>query len=85
MTVAYEWGTLEDNFNNAIKTIANHFSIPCIDVKTDVFYSRTGLYQTGKRWNHPTAPLYAGMASANVRLFNKCVEDNYSYFSDYVG
>ena len=85
MTVAYEWGTLEDNFNNAIKTIANHFSIPCIDVKTDVFYSKTGLYQTGKRWNHPTAPLYAGMASANVRLFNKCVEDNYSYFRDYVG
>lgn len=85
MSVAYLYNSTEDRFNNAIREIAEYYNIPFIDIKSDSFYAKTSLYHTGKSWNHPTAPLYAGMANANVRLFNSCVENNYEYFKDFVG
>ena len=48
-------------------------------------YTKDSIYKTGQSYNHPTAPLYAGMAQANARLFNKCVEDNYEYFKNFTG
>ncbi len=50
-----------------------------------LFYSQISVYHTGKQWNHPTAPIYAGMAKTNVKLFNSCAESNYDYFKDFVG
>lgn len=85
MSVAYLYNNTEDSFNNAIQEIAEHYGLPFIDIKSDSFYSQTSIYKTGQSWNHPTAPIYAGMANANVRLFNTCVGDNYDYFKDFVG
>lgn len=85
MTVAYLYNAVEDSFNSAIIEIANHYNIPYIDIKESDFYSSTSLYHTGKMWNHPTAPIYAGMAYENADLFCKCVEVNYNYFKDFTG
>ena len=84
MTFAARYDSVEDSFNGAIKVIANHYNIPCIDIKEDDFYASTSIYHTGKKWNHPTAAIYAGMAAVNVKLFNKCILNNYEYFEDFV-
>ena len=82
MTVAYTYDSVEDSFNEAIKELAQQYAIPYIDIKSNSFYAKDSLYHIGKKWNHPTAPLYSGMAKANAELFAKCVEDNYTYFID---
>ena len=84
LTFAYSYNELESKFNEAIKILANAYSIPCIDVKASEYYQQSSIYHTGKKFNHPTAPLYSGMANANTKLFIACVENNYSYFSDIV-
>ena len=85
MSMAYLYNATEDSFTTAIKNIANHYNIPFINIKDDAFYSKDSIYKTGQSYNHPTAPLYAGMAQANARLFNKCFKDNYEYFKDFTG
>lgn len=85
MSMAYLYNATEDNFTAAIKNIANHYNIPFINIKDDAFYGKNSIYKTGQSYNHPTAPLYAGMAQANERLFCHCVVDNYEYFKDFIG
>ena len=80
LTCAYLYNSVEDAFNEAIKNIANAYNIPYIDIKNDSYYNHNSIYHTGKMYNHPTAPLYAGMAKANARLFNRCVKQYYDYF-----
>lgn len=83
MSMAYLYNATEDSFTVAIKNIANHYNIPFINIKDDAFYAKGSIYKTGQSYNHPTAPLYAGMAKANERLFCHCVVDNYDYFNDF--
>ena len=71
-------------FNAAIGTIAEHFSLPCIDPMDDSFFTST-FYTGGLVDWHPTAILYGGMAEAYCRLFSKCAIAYRSYFADYVG
>ena len=85
MSIAYLYNATEDSFTAAIKNIADYYNIPFINIKDDAFYAKDSIYKTGQSYNHPTAPLYAGMAQANARLFNKCVEDNYEYFKNFTG
>ena len=85
MSMAYLYNATEDSFTMAIKNIANHYNIPFINIKDDAFYAKNSIYKTGQSYNHPTAPLYAGMAQANERLFCRCVVDNYDYFKDFIG
>ena len=84
LTFAYSYNALESKFNEVIKILANAYSIPCIDIKTSEYYQQSSIYHTGKKFNHPTAPLYSGMANANTKLFITCVENSYGYFSDIV-
>jgi len=83
MSMAYLYNATEDSFTAAIKNIANHYNIPFINIKDDAFYAKDSIYKTGQSYNHPTAPLYAGMAKANERLFCRCVVDYYDYFKDF--
>lgn len=85
LTFAYNYSNNENLFNEAIKNIAEHFNLPCIDIKDDKFFAQDSIYHTGKRWNHPTAPIYAGMAVTISRLFNNCIIENYNYFRDFIG
>ena len=85
MSIAYLYNATEDSFTAAIKNIADYYNIPFINIKDDAFYAKDSIYKTGQSYNHPTAPLYAGMEQANARLFNKCVEDNYEYFKNFTG
>ena len=83
MSMAYLYNATEDSFTAAIKNIANHYDIPFINIKDDAFYSKDSIYKTGQSYNHPTAPLYAGMAKANERLFCQCTVSYYNYFKDF--
>lgn len=68
--------------NTAIKNIAEHFSIPLIDLANDDFYW-SKFYENNGLSNHPTAMLCAGMAMANRRLLANAIIDNPSYFIDF--
>ena len=85
MSMAYLYNVTEDNFTAAIKNIADYYKIPFINIKDDAFYSKESIYKTGQSYNHPTAPLYAGMAQANERLFCQCTVSYYNYFKDFTG
>lgn len=85
MSFAYLYNATEDAFNSAIKELAQHYGLPFMDIKTDPFYSANSIYHTGKMWSHPTAPLYAGMAKANAKLFSRTVKTYYNYFKTFVG
>ena len=84
ITYAYNYGATEISFNNAIKAIASHYGVPCFDVYKRSFFSQYSWYHTGKKWNHPTAPIYAAMAKEYADMFEECVTGN-NYFEDYTG
>lgn len=65
--------------NNAIKAIADHYGIPCIDQLDDAFYTSRE-YALSMNENHPRKYTWPGMANANRRLFTKAVLDNPEYF-----
>ena len=65
--------------NNAIKAIAEHYSLPCIDQLDDPFYTSRE-YADSMNGNHPRLYAWVGMANANRRLFAKAVLKNPSYF-----
>lgn len=83
MSMAYLYNATEDSFTAAIKNIANYYNIPFINIKDDAFYAKDSIYKTGQSYNHPTAPLYAGMAKANERLLCHCTVNYYDYFKDF--
>lgn len=85
MSMAYLYNATEDSFTAAIKNIADYYNIPFINIKDDAFYAKNSIYKTGQSYNHPTAPLYAGMAKANERLFCRCAVSYYDYFKDFTG
>ena len=70
------------SISNAIKEIANHYSIPVIEQDADWFF-RSDFYLNNMVFSHPTAPLYSGMANAFKRMIETAIHDNYSYFADY--
>lgn len=75
------WTTDADytSYNTAVKTIADHYGIPCIDPSDDPFF-KSHFWLGYKSGGHPTAMLYAGMGRAVERLFNTCVQNNPRYF-----
>lgn len=71
-------------YNAAIETIAAHFGIPCVKQHENAFFN-SDFYQSNMVNNHPTAPVYSGMANALQKMFEDAVRDNMAYFSDYIG
>ena len=70
------------SYNTAIKAIANKFALPCVDITTDSFFTSAD-YLDNMVSNHPTAPIYTGMALAYARLIARVMNDNKSYFATY--
>lgn len=69
---------------DAIEDIAEHYSLPFMDAFDDVlfisdWYTHHMDYDIDSG-NHPSLLLYPAIASANMRLFSKCVQNNASYF-----
>lgn len=67
------------DYNNAIIDIANHYGIPCIREDEDEFFL-SSFYKDNMVGGHPTAPVYAGMATAFDRMIQQCIVDNVDYF-----
>ena len=67
-------------YNTAIRTIAEHFSIPCMAEYNDPFF-KTSYYTSHMISGHPTTQIYGGMAKAIERMTQKCMYDNADYFN----
>ena len=69
-------------FNDAIESIAEHFGVPCIKQYESDFFN-SNFYRNNIIGDHPTAPVYAGMANALQKMFEQAIIDNLDYFNDY--
>ena len=78
------FGSSTSDYNTAIKSIASHFGIPCVDVMENEYFSSTW-YSNNMYSNHPTAPVYAMMSKQYQKMIEECMFDNVSYFRDYTG
>ena len=83
-TIARESSETRVAFTEAIKAIATYWSVPCLYLYGDAFFT-SDYWVNGFDGGHPTAPMYAGMAVAINRLLAQCIADNYSYFKTYTG
>ncbi|WP_143454537.1 SGNH/GDSL hydrolase family protein, partial [Ligilactobacillus salivarius] len=72
-TIAYK-SDLTDKYNDAIKKLATHFSIPVIDQQTEPFFS-SDYYLNHMQGGHPTGPVYSGMAKAMQNLIEQSMSD----------
>lgn len=75
-------GQLPDMFSNAIKNIAQHFEVPCLELNSDPFFT-SDFYLNHLHGGHPTGPVYAGMAKAYERLIETAMITDLSYFENY--
>lgn len=70
-------------FNKAIEEIAAYFDIPCVKQHENEFFT-SDFYKNNIVNNHPTAPLYSGMANELQKMFEQAIRDNMDYFKDYI-
>ena len=75
-------GQLPDMFSNAIRNIAQHFEIPCLELNSDPFFT-SDLYLNHLHGGHPTGPVYSGMAKAYERLIENSMVMNLDYFETF--
>ena len=74
--------------NNVLTDVAEFYSLPLMDLRTDVFYNTEYArysYSGQAVANHPLAITYTGMAKANLRLLQNAMWDYIEYFRDYNG
>lgn len=81
-TMSYDTQGTAHNYNEAIKTLAQHFGLPVIEQNNDPLFT-SDLYLNHMVGGHPTAPVYAAMANAFQRLIEKSMIDNLDYFMTY--
>lgn len=81
-TMSYDGQGTAHNYNEAIKTLAQHFGLPVIEQNNDALFT-SDLYLNHMVGGHPTAPVYAAMANAFQRLIEKSMIDNLDYFMTY--
>ena len=73
-----------ESYRSAIVAIAEHFSLPCIQLDDDAFFN-SSFYMNQMVGSHPTGPQYVGYAKAMERLISKTMVDYYDYFKGYIG
>ncbi|WP_283593182.1 GDSL-type esterase/lipase family protein [Limosilactobacillus galli] len=69
-------------FNEAITTIANHFTIPVIVQLDDPLFN-SSFYKDNMVGGHPTGPVYASMAEAFERLIGQSMIDHLDYYKTF--
>ena len=83
-TLARENNAARRSFTDAVKEIGTYYGVPVLYLYGDAFFT-SDYWVSGFDGNHPTAPMYSGMAVAINRLLAQSMADNYSYFSAYTG
>ncbi|MCT4404807.1 SGNH/GDSL hydrolase family protein [Leuconostoc falkenbergense] len=68
--------------NEAITTIANHFTIPVIVQLDDPLFN-SSFYKDNMIGGHPAAPVYASMAEAFERLIGQSMIDHLDYYKTF--
>lgn len=81
-----ESNALGHAYNLAVIEIAEHYGLPCMVQREDIYFQGDNAYYREKpAGGHPSVVAYTGMEMAIERLFNKCVKDNIAYFEYYTG
>lgn len=75
-------GTVPDLFSSAIRNIAQHYGIPCLELNSDPFFT-SDYYLSHLHGGHPTGPVYSGMAMAYERLIENSMFTNLDYFENF--
>lgn len=75
-------GTVPDLFSSAIRTIAQHYGIPCLELNSDPFFT-SNYYLSHLHGGHPTGPVYSGMAKAYERLIENSMVMHLDYFENF--
>ena len=75
-------GTVPDLFSSAIRTIAQHYGIPCLELNSDPFFT-SSYYLSHLHGGHPTGPVYSGMAKAYERLIENSMIMHLDYFETF--
>ena len=71
------------NFYNAVVEIGAHYGLPVMNWDVDEWYN-SSFVRNSMVSDHPTAPIYSGIALAWERVYSKCVAKNYNYFKTYL-
>lgn len=86
MTLDYSPNSAGYVISTAIKAIAEHYGLPCMDQRDDPYFQGdNSYYREFPAGGHPAAIAYSGMVPAIERLFQNCVRDNKAYFMYYTG
>ena len=80
LTIAKHGNATTTAFNNAMKAIAEHYSIPVIEEDDDSYFNSTLFTENRPGSGHPGAVQYNGMGNAIARLINNCLITNITYF-----
>ena len=73
---------IASKFNEAITTIANHFTIPVIVQLDDPLFN-SSFYKDNMIGGHPTGPVYASMAEAFERLIGQSMINHLDYYKTF--
>lgn len=65
--------------NAEVDDIGAHYGVPVVNPLDDMFYWSM-VFTGSMSSNHPKALGMPGIASAKMRMFSRCVQDNISYF-----
>ena len=65
--------------NAELDDIGAHYGVPVVNPLDDMFYWSM-IFTGSMSSNHPKALGMPGIASAKMRMFSRCVQDNISYF-----
>jgi len=80
MTTLARVEPLKAELDAAIKALAAHFGLPCIELEEDEFFTGGNFPMSS---GHPSVVDYSGMAEAMMRLVGRCMEEHGDYFADY--
>ena len=78
------YGAKTDPYNQAIRTMANHYGIPYIETMDNEYFA-SSWYTSNMYSNHPTTPVYAMMSKQYQKMIEDCIYNNVDYFKDYTG
>ena len=81
-TMATNSSDTRRGINNAIVRCSELANIAVIKQHENEFFL-SEYYTNGMVGNHPTAPVYSGMATALEGMINDCMANNYDYFYNY--
>lgn len=78
------FGSDYDSFSAAIKSIANYYNCPCLDLSNSEFF-KSSFFSTNQTSGHPQAIVYSGMAKAYKTMIEEYMQNHPTMFASFAG